>query len=62
MDAALPTLFISHGGPTILVDRTPAHAFLACLGGSLPRPRAILSISAHWLEPGATVSGAAWPE
>jgi 4,5-DOPA dioxygenase extradiol len=44
----LPTLFISHGSPmTALVD-SPARRFLAGLGASLPRPRAILVASAHW--------------
>lgn len=44
----LPSLFLSHGAPTLPIDPTmPSGAFLA-LGARLPRPRAILMLSAHW--------------
>lgn len=47
--AGFPTLFISHGAPTLPLDRShPTHAFLKHLGASLPRPEAILVVSAHW--------------
>lgn len=42
------SLFISHGAPTLLLNETPAHQFLKQLGGELPRPKAIIVISAHW--------------
>ncbi|BES71818.1 class III extradiol ring-cleavage dioxygenase [Marinobacter nanhaiticus D15-8W] len=42
------SLFISHGAPTLLLNETPAHRFLKQLGGELPRPKAIIVISAHW--------------
>ena len=44
----LPSLFLSHGAPTLPLTDTPARAFLKELGYKLPRPRAILIISAHW--------------
>jgi 4,5-DOPA dioxygenase extradiol len=44
----LPTLFISHGSPTLLIDDCPANEFLKTLGNTLPKPKAILVISAHW--------------
>ncbi len=44
----LPTIFISHGAPTIALESTPASLFLQELGNKLPRPQAILTISAHW--------------
>jgi 4,5-DOPA dioxygenase extradiol len=44
----LPTLFISHGSPMLALQDSPARRFLAELGKSLPRPRAILVASAHW--------------
>ena len=43
------SLFISHGAPTLPISRLPARDFLAQLGGSLPRPRAIVVVSPHWL-------------
>ena len=47
----LPTIFISHGAPTIALESTPASLFLQELGSKLPRPKAILTISAHWTTP-----------
>jgi 4,5-DOPA dioxygenase extradiol len=44
----LPTLFLSHGSPTIALDDSPARRFLLELGRSLPRPRAIVVASAHF--------------
>jgi 4,5-DOPA dioxygenase extradiol len=44
----LPTLFISHGAPTLAITETPAHHFLQKLGATLPRPQAIVVASAHW--------------
>jgi 4,5-DOPA dioxygenase extradiol len=44
----LPSLFISHGAPTLPLDDCPARDFLKGLGAQLPRPRAVLAISAHW--------------
>lgn len=44
----IPSLFISHGAPTLPLDDCPARAFLSGLGNTLPKPAAILAISAHW--------------
>ncbi len=46
----------------IALERTPASEFLKLLGKALPRPKAILSISAHWATSRPTVSLAANPE
>jgi len=44
----MPALFLSHGAPP-LVDSEPWVAELGALaGGLLPRPSAILVLSAHW--------------
>lgn len=44
----LPALFVSHGPPTLPFENIPARDFLSDLGTGLPRPRAIVAISAHW--------------
>ncbi|GAB3088644.1 DODA-type extradiol aromatic ring-opening family dioxygenase [Lysobacter terrae] len=51
MDAPvrLPTLFLSHGSPMLAVEDSPAGRFLDGLGAALPRPRAIVVASAHFL-------------
>jgi 4,5-DOPA dioxygenase extradiol len=43
----MPSLFMSHGGPTLGED-TEWTAQLAQWGRDLPRPEAILMLSAHW--------------
>jgi 4,5-DOPA dioxygenase extradiol len=44
----LPALFISHGSPMLALVDSPAHHFLQQLGKTLPRPTAIVVVSAHW--------------
>ncbi|WP_407176498.1 DODA-type extradiol aromatic ring-opening family dioxygenase [Bradyrhizobium sp. STM 3562] len=51
-----PSLFLSHGAPTLPLTDTPARRFLRGLGGQLPRPKAVLVISAHWETAQPTVS------
>ncbi len=61
--ASLPSLFISHGSPMLAIEDSPAHRFLLELGKRLPRPRAIIVVSAHWESlAGVVVSLAAHPE
>jgi 4,5-DOPA dioxygenase extradiol len=44
----LPTLFVSHGAPTLALEPDTTGPRLRSLASELPRPRAILVISAHW--------------
>jgi 4,5-DOPA dioxygenase extradiol len=44
----LPSLFISHGAPNLALYESPTRDFLSGLGQSLPRPQAILIMSAHF--------------
>jgi 4,5-DOPA dioxygenase extradiol len=46
--AIIRPLFISHGAPTLPFEDVAARRFLAGLAGTMPRPRAILAVSAHW--------------
>jgi 4,5-DOPA dioxygenase extradiol len=48
----LPTIFFGHGNPMNALAKNPYTEAWARLGASLPRPKAILSISAHWYVPG----------
>lgn len=58
-----PTIFISHGSPMLALQDSPARRFLQGLGQSLPRPKAIAVVSAHWETRGApAVSLATQPE
>ena len=44
----LPTVFISHGAPSLFIDKDPTWYFFQELGKNLPPPRFILCVSAHW--------------
>jgi 4,5-DOPA dioxygenase extradiol len=60
---SMPTLFISHGSPMLYLEKgVPARDFLAGLGALVPRPKAILAVSAHWTTERPAVSTAARPE
>jgi len=62
MTNELPSLFVSHGAPTLSIEDVPARAFLSGLGQTMPRPRAILVASAHWETASPAVSTATKPE
>ncbi len=57
----LPALFVSHGAPTLIVERTPARDFLAGLGATLDRPEAVVCLSAHWETARPTVAATPAP-
>jgi 4,5-DOPA dioxygenase extradiol len=48
----MPALFIGHGSPMNAVLDNPFTRAMAALGRSLPRPKAILCVSAHGLTEG----------
>jgi 4,5-DOPA dioxygenase extradiol len=58
----LPALFVSHGAPTMIIERTPAREFLAGFGAAVGRPAAVLAVSAHWDTSAPAVSLAERPE
>jgi 4,5-DOPA dioxygenase extradiol len=58
----LPTLFVSHGAPTLPLERgVPAREFLSGLGTRFPGITAVLCISAHWNTPRPAVNTSAKP-
>ncbi|SEQ37241.1 DODA-type extradiol aromatic ring-opening family dioxygenase [Pseudomonas soli] len=44
----LPSLFISHGSPMLALQPGASGPALAALARALPRPKAIVVVSAHW--------------
>ena len=57
--AQLPSLFVSHGAPTLALDAGETGAAWQRLAQSLPRPKAVLCVSAHWTTADPAVSGPA---
>ncbi len=53
----MPVIFIGHGSPMNALADNPFTRRLVAWGRELPRPTAILSVSAHWLSSGATGVG-----
>ena len=48
MNAPLPSLFVPHGAPTFALNPGAAGAALHGMAQTLPSPRAIVIVSAHW--------------
>lgn len=52
----MPAVFVGHGNPmNAITTNSWTHAWTT-LAAELPRPRAILSVSAHWYLPGTRVT------
>ena len=58
----LPSLFVSHGAPTFAIEPGLAGPRLTALGRALPRPRAVLVVSPHWMTPSPRVGLVARPQ
>ncbi len=57
----LPTIFVSHGAPSLLLGQGPTFHFFEELGGTFPHPKAILCVSAHWESKRPAVTGSPQP-
>ncbi len=62
MNPPLPTLFISHGAPTIALQDTPTTKAWQRVGNAMAKPSALLVVSAHHHARAPTVTGSALPE
>ncbi len=56
MPELLPAIFFGHGNPLNAVTDNVYTAGWRRIGAQTPRPKAILSISAHWFVPGTGVT------
>lgn len=52
----MPILFLGHGSPMNAIAHNAYTKMLSDLGKKLPKPRAILCISAHWVTKGTWVT------
>ncbi|VVN67761.1 4,5-DOPA dioxygenase extradiol [Pseudomonas fluorescens] len=57
-----PSLYISHGSPMLALEPGASGPALARLAAALPKPRAIVIVSAHWESNELLVSGNPQPE
>lgn len=57
----MPALFVGHGTPMNTLERNVNSDAWRCIAADLPRPEAILAISAHWYAPGLAVTATDQP-
>lgn len=58
---AMPAAFLGHGSPMNVLERNRWTACWRAVGASVPRPRAILMVSAHWYVNATAVTAMARP-
>lgn len=56
MTKPMPAIFFGHGNPMNALTRNAWTEGWAAIGASLPRPRAVVCISAHWYLPATLVT------
>lgn len=61
MTMTLPAIFFGHGNPMNALEVNAYTDSWRQIGAGLPRPRAIVSISAHWFMPGTAVTAVPAP-
>jgi 4,5-DOPA dioxygenase extradiol len=57
----MPAVFVGHGSPMNAIEDNRYSRAWKALGEALPRPRAILVVSAHWFIPSTAVTAMALP-
>lgn len=62
MTDLMPTIFFGHGNPMNAVSKNAYTEGWRAIGRSIPRPEAVLAISAHWYIPGCGVTVDAAPK
>jgi 4,5-DOPA dioxygenase extradiol len=61
MEKPMPAIFFGHGNPMNALGGNAFSAAWAACGAAMAKPRAVLSISAHWYVPGTFVTAMATP-
>jgi 4,5-DOPA dioxygenase extradiol len=61
-ERTMPILFVGHGSPMNAIEENEFSARWSLLGKELPRPNAVLCISAHWETKGTYVTAMERPE
>ena len=56
VSSVMPAVFVGHGNPMNAVQDNAYTRGWRAMGEALPRPRAIVAISAHWYAPGTRVT------
>jgi len=62
MSEKMPVLFVGHGSPMNAIEENEFSRAWEAMGKSLPKPKAILAVSAHWETIGTKVTAAEKPK
>ena len=62
MTDLMPAIFFGHGNPMNAVSKNVYADGWESIGKSIPRPRAVLAVSAHWYVPACAVTATLAPE
>jgi 4,5-DOPA dioxygenase extradiol len=61
MSETMPAIFFGHGNPMNALARNAWTDAWAAIGASIPRPKAVLCVSAHWYLPATLVAAQSQP-
>ncbi|MBD0370478.1 MAG: 4,5-DOPA dioxygenase extradiol [Pyrinomonadaceae bacterium] len=61
MTDSMPAIFFGHGNPMNALLRNGYTEGWAAIGARIPKPKAVLAVSAHWYIPGTAVTNNARP-
>jgi 4,5-DOPA dioxygenase extradiol len=53
--ARMPAMFVGHGSPMNAIEQNEFSSTWKKIGAALPKPKAILCVSAHWMTSGKTL-------
>ena len=62
MTDRMPVIFVGHGSPMNAIEESKYSEGWRAMANELPKPRAILSVSAHWYTDGSKVGDTASPK
>ena len=60
--ARMPAVFFGHGNPMNAIERNRYSEAWRAFGAAIPKPRAIVAISAHWYIRETSVTAMPWPK
>jgi 4,5-DOPA dioxygenase extradiol len=61
MTDLMPAIFFGHGNPMNALSKNAYTEGWTSIGKSIPRPKAVLAISAHWYVPACAVTASLFP-
>ena len=61
MDSPMPAIFFGHGNPMNALSKNDYTRACSAIGNTIPLPKAVLAVSAHWYIPVTAVTNVSEP-